>query len=236
MRRLTRSSAFRIRAPRARRPWRSRRRVLRPASGRRRRRRRPRRCARPRAPVPWPRPRRCRRRSGTAPRGSSPPAPAGATRRRRGRSRRGRAAPAVRQVEEVTADERHADLVPVRPGVVVRGLRDLHLAGLVERDVTAGHPVEQRTGLVVVIRDEAVHRHAAVHDHLAHGRCLLDSGSAHADGSAAAGLVGNQSAGSGPTSSAWPGCSRRNRRRTSRYPLGVSPVNSRNSWPKWAWS
>ena len=29
-------------------------------------------------------------------------------------------------------------------------------------------------------------------------------------------------------SSAWPGCSRRNRRRTSTYRVGVSPVNARN--------
>ena len=35
--------------------------------------------------------------------------------------------------------------------------------------------------------------------------------------------------GSGQPSSAWPGCSRRNRRRTSTYRVGVSPVNARNS-------
>ena len=48
----------------------------------------------------------------------------------------------------------------------------LHLAALVQRDVTAGQPVEQRSGLVIFVRDEAVHRHRAVHDHLAHGALL----------------------------------------------------------------
>jgi hypothetical protein len=49
-------------------------------------------------------------------------------------------------------------------------------------------------------------------------------------------LVRNQSARSGQPSSAWPGCSRRNRRRTSTYRVGVRQVKARNSWPKWAWS
>ena len=93
---------------------------------------------------------------------------------------RWRAAPAVRQVEDVAADDRHSDLVPVGPGEVVGRLRHRQLPGLVERDVTAGHPVEQRAGLVVFVRDEAVHRHTAVHDHLAHGPFRLCSDSAHA--------------------------------------------------------
>jgi ABC-type multidrug transport system ATPase subunit len=80
--------------------------------------------------------------------------------------------PAVRQVEDVAADECRPDLVPVRPGVVVGGLRHLHRAALVQRDVTVGQPVEQRSGLVMLVRDEAVHRHRAVHDHLAHGALL----------------------------------------------------------------
>ena len=77
--------------------------------------------------------------------------------------------PAVRHVEDVAADECRRDLVPVRPGVIVGRLRHLDLAALVQRDVTAGQPVEQRSGLVVLVRDEAVHRHRAVHDPLAHG-------------------------------------------------------------------
>src|SRR3954468_22929853 len=65
-----------------------------------------------------------------------------------------------------------APIFPVRPGVVVGRLRHLQLAALVQRDVTAGQPVEQRAGLVILVCDEAVHRHRAVHDHLAH-RALL---------------------------------------------------------------
>ena len=113
--------------------------------------------------------------------------------------------PAVRHVEDVAADECRPDLVPVRPGVVVGRLRHLHLAGLVQRDVTAGHPLEQRAGLVSLVRDEAVHRYRAVQDHLAHGLLLLCSGAAHAGVSGAASLGENQSAGSGQPSKTWPG-------------------------------
>ena len=77
--------------------------------------------------------------------------------------------PAVRHVEDVAAGDRHPDLVPVRPDVVVGRLRHLHVAALVQRDVTAGQPVEQRSGLVLLVRDEAVHRHRGVHHYFAHG-------------------------------------------------------------------
>ena len=80
--------------------------------------------------------------------------------------------PAVRHVEDVAADDRHPDLVPVRPDVVVGRLRHLQHAALVQRHVTAGQPVEQGSGLIVLVRDEAVHRHRAVHDHVAHGALL----------------------------------------------------------------
>ena len=49
------------------------------------------------------------------------------------------------------------------------GDRTIEVAAGVQRDVAAGQPVEQRSGLVVLVRDEAVDRHRAVHDHLAHG-------------------------------------------------------------------
>jgi hypothetical protein len=80
--------------------------------------------------------------------------------------------PAVRQVEDVAPDDRHADLVPVRPGVVVGGLRHLQRAARVERHVTVEQPVEQGSGLVALVRDEAVDRHRGVHDHFAHAALL----------------------------------------------------------------
>src|SRR4028118_1001142 len=83
--------------------------------------------------------------------------------------------PAVRHVEDVAAGDRDSDLVPVRPGVVVGRLRRSQRAALVQRDVTAGQPVEQGSGLVLLVGDEAVHRHRGVHDYLAHG-ALLCSG------------------------------------------------------------
>ena len=39
-------------------------------------------------------------------------------------------------------------------------------------NVTVGQPVEHQSGLVILVRDEAVHRHRGVHDHLAHGALL----------------------------------------------------------------
>src|SRR4026207_2391191 len=39
---------------------------------------------------------------------------------------------------------------PVRPRVVVGRLRHLHVPAVVQRDVAAGQPVEQRAGLVVL--------------------------------------------------------------------------------------
>jgi hypothetical protein len=80
--------------------------------------------------------------------------------------------PAVRHVEDVAPYDRRPDLVPVRPGVVVGRLRHLQLAALVQRDVTAEQPVEQRSRLVALVRDETVYRHRGVHDYFAHGALL----------------------------------------------------------------
>ncbi len=75
--------------------------------------------------------------------------------------------PAVRHVEDVTADDGRPDLVPIRPDVVVGRLRNLQDSALVQRHFTAEQPVEQRSGLVVLVGDETVYRHRAVHDYLA---------------------------------------------------------------------
>jgi hypothetical protein len=83
-----------------------------------------------------------------------------------------RPVPAVRHVEDVAPDDRRPDLVPVRPRVVVGRLRYLQRAALVQRDVTGEQPVEQRSGLVVPVRDETVYRHRGVHDDFAHGALL----------------------------------------------------------------
>src|SRR5699024_829430 len=82
---------------------------------------------------------------------------------------RGRPVPAIGQVEDVPSDDGHPDLVPVRPGVVVGRLGHVELAAGVQRDVTVAVPVEQGSRLVVLVGDEAVHRHHVVHDYLAHG-------------------------------------------------------------------
>jgi hypothetical protein len=79
-----------------------------------------------------------------------------------------RAIPAVRQVEDVAAHDRHADLVPVGTDVVVGRAGHLQHTALVQRELTRGQPLEQGSGLVILVRDEAVHRHRAVHDHRAH--------------------------------------------------------------------
>jgi len=78
------------------------------------------------------------------------------------------AVPPVGQVEDVATDDRRPDPIPVGTGVVVRGLRHLQDAAVVQRDVAAGQPVEQRPGLIAVVGDEAVHRNRAVHDHGPH--------------------------------------------------------------------
>ena len=64
--------------------------------------------------------------------------------------------PSVMYVEDVAAGLMSCpDLVPVRPGVIVGHLRHLQLAALVQQDVTAGQPIEQRSGLIILV-DEAV--------------------------------------------------------------------------------
>src|SRR5262249_30184292 len=80
--------------------------------------------------------------------------------------------PAVRHVEDVATDDCRPDLVPVRPDVVEGRLRHLQDAALVQRHVTAEQPVEQRSGLVVLVRYEAIYRYRAVHDYFAHGALL----------------------------------------------------------------
>ena len=57
-------------------------------------------------------------------------------------------------------------------GVEAAMARAQELAGDRVVEVAAGQPVEQRSGLVVLVGDEAVHRHRAVHDHLAHEALL----------------------------------------------------------------
>src|SRR3954468_16612191 len=85
---------------------------------------------------------------------------------------RRRPIPAVGDVEGVTAGNGHPDLVPVRPDVVERSLRHLQNATVVQRHVTADEPLEDRTGIVVLSRDETIHRNRPVHDHFPHGFLL----------------------------------------------------------------
>src|SRR4051794_31025870 len=85
---------------------------------------------------------------------------------------RRRPTPAVGDVEGVTAGNGHPALVPVRPDVVERSLRHLQNATVVQRHVPADEPLEDRTGIVVLSRDETIHRNRRVHNHFPHGFLL----------------------------------------------------------------
>src|SRR6266700_7669437 len=106
-----------------------------------------------------------------------------------------------------------------------------------DRGVPVEVPVVEWPDIVVLVCDEAVHRHHVVHDYCAQ-QVLLESACAFAPdlvAPGAAGLVKNQSAGIGPLSGGNPR-SAGNRRRRARYSVGVWPVKSLNSPPKWALS
>ena len=113
----------------------------------------------------------------------------------------------------------------------------LLVAAFGDRGVPAEVPLVEWPDVVVLVGDEAVHRHHVVHDYRAQ-QVLLESPCAFAPDLAApgaTGLVKNQSAGIGPLSGGNP-CSAGNRRRRARYSVGVWPVKSLNSLLKWAWS
>ena len=87
------------------------------------------------------------------------------------------AVPAVRGVEQVTADHRHLDGVPEGLDVIRGCLRDMeppaarsggHLG------ISVAVPVEQRPDRVIGIGDVAVHRHDRLHDNLGHLRSLAE--------------------------------------------------------------
>ncbi len=129
--------------------------------------------------------------------------------------------PPVGHIEHVPANDQYPDRVQHRPVVVVGRLGDDYRPVLVQGHVPGREPVEKRPHLVVGRRDEAVHRHDCLHDHLGHAVILPLV--------TARWLVENQTVGSSPASRALSGCSTANRRRNSRYAVGVSPVNCRNS-------
>ncbi|MCC2593792.1 hypothetical protein LKO27_10285 [Tessaracoccus sp. OS52] len=68
-----------------------------------------------------------------------------------------RPVPAVRDVEDVAAGDCHPDLVPVGPDMVVGRLRHLQYAAVVQRHIPTDQPLEQRTGVVVLSRNETIH-------------------------------------------------------------------------------
>src|SRR5947209_229881 len=111
------------------------------------------------------------------------------------------------------------------------------IAAFGDRRVPAEVPVVERSHVVVLIGDEAVHRHHVVHDYRAHrfSSDLLAQSPPILPPAGRTGLVENQSAGIGPRSGGYPG-SAGCRRRRARYSVGVWPVKSLNSRLKWAWS
>src|SRR5437868_7297404 len=106
----------------------------------------------------------------------------------------------------------------------------LLVAAFGDRGVPAEVPIVEWPDVVVLVGDEAVHRHHVVHDYCAHGFSsgLLVRSLPILSPPGAAGLVRNQSAGIGPLSGGNP-CSAGNRRRRARYSVGVWPVKSLNS-------
>src|ERR1700730_8918300 len=113
----------------------------------------------------------------------------------------------------------------------------LLVAAFGNRGVSAEIPIVQWPDGVVLVGDEAVHRHHVVHDHCAHrfSSSLPAPSPPILSPRGATGLVKNQSAGIGTLSGGNP-CSAGNRRRRARYSVGVWPVKSLNSLLKWAWS
>ena len=165
-------SASRTRARRVRHPSAPRRRDLRQTPGHRPRRRRSDHAVTRKLPAPWPllpRRRRSGRASGSQPSGtarasddhvidaalleaSRPTRPSG--RRRGGRRPSHRSGPCTAACSRRT---------PVTPAT----------RRSVQRHVTVGQPVDERSGLVTLVSNEAVDRHRAVHDHLATDSPLL---------------------------------------------------------------
>src|SRR4029453_17530918 len=91
-----------------------------------------------------------------------------------------------------------------------------------DRGVPAEVPIVEWPDVVVLVGDEAVHRHHVVHDYRAHrfSSSLLAHSPPILPPPGAIGLVRNQSAGIGPLSGGNP-CSAGNRRRRARYAAGV---------------
>src|SRR5579859_3095205 len=113
----------------------------------------------------------------------------------------------------------------------------LLVATLSDRGVPTEVPLVEWPNSVVLVGDEAVHRHHVVHDYCAHrfSLSLLAHSPRILSPAGATGLVKNQSAGIGTLSGGNP-CSAGNRRRRARYSVGVWPVKSLNSLLKWALS
>src|ERR1700738_505982 len=109
------------------------------------------------------------------------------------------------------------------------------VAALTDRGVPTEVPLVEWPDVVVLVGDEAVHRHHVVHDNCAHrfSSSLLAHSPPILSPPGATGLVRNQSAGIGPLSGGNP-CSAGNRRRRARYSVGVWPVKSLNFLVKWA--
>src|SRR3979411_3011223 len=79
---------------------------------------------------------------------------------------------------------------------------ELLVAAFGDRGVPAEVPIVEWPDVVVLVGDEAVHRHHAVHDYCAHrfSSSLLAHSPPILSPRVATGLVGNQSAGIGPVS------------------------------------
>src|SRR6202035_685196 len=114
---------------------------------------------------------------------------------------------------------------------------ELLVASLCDRGVPTEVPLVEWPDIVVLVGDEAVHRHHVVHDYRAHSfsLSLLAHSPPILSPPGTSGLVKSQSAGIGTLSGGNP-CSAGNRRRRARYSVGVWPVKSLNSLLKWAWS
>ena len=83
--------------------------------------------------------------------------------------------PAVGQVKQVTPLDRGPDAGPERADVLVRSLADTERAVTLPRLVGDGHvavevPLEERPHVIVLVGDEAIHRHHGMHDHGCHAR------------------------------------------------------------------
>ena len=88
--------------------------------------------------------------------------------------------PTVGQVEQVTPLDRGADAAPERADVLVGSTADSKSGVTVlARLVGDGHvavevPLEERPYVIVLVGDEAVHRHHGIHDYGCHTRTASD--------------------------------------------------------------